>query len=292
MRDLKGKVAVVTGGASGVGLALVRLLGQQGMKIAIADIDQAALDATVAELTAAGVPAIGVKADVTKAESVDALADKVFAAYGNVHLLFNNAGVGLGEAQRRIWTLPVKDWDWGFAVNLMGIVHGIRAFVPRMLEAGDEGMVINTSSANGGLFALPATPIYAATKAAVTALTETLQFQFLMDKTRLRAAVLFPGPNVVNTRIHTSARVRPQEFASGNGESKPAPYNTMRELVEATGLKMALTEPEDVASFALESVQADRFWMFPPSDAHNAILRRRVENIIERGDLPIPNMGI
>lgn len=291
MLDLNGKVAVVTGGASGVGLALVRLLGRQGMRIAIADIDQAALDRTVDELKAAGTEAIGVKTDVTRAESVDALAEAVFGAFGNVHLLFNNAGVGLGEAQRRIWTLPVKDWNWGFAVNLMGIVHGIRAFVPRMLEAGEEGMVINTSSANGGLFALPATPIYAATKAAVTALTESLQFQFLMDKTRLRAAVLFPGPNVVNTRILDSNRNRPSEFSDG-GEVKPAAYKTMRELVEATGLKMALTEPEDVAAFALESVQAERFWMFPASDAHNAVLRNRVENIIARGDLPLPNMGI
>ncbi|MDD3446204.1 MAG: SDR family NAD(P)-dependent oxidoreductase [Zavarzinia sp.] len=290
MLDLKGKVAVVTGGASGVGLALVRVLAGEGMKIAVADVDQNALDAAVAELTAGGTEAIGVKADVSKQESMDAAADAVFAAFGKVHLLFNNAGVGLGEAQRRIWTLPEKDWNWGFAVNVMGIVHGIRAFVPRMLEGGEEGMVINTSSANGGLFALPATPIYAATKAAVTALTETLQFQFLMDKTKLRAAVLFPGPHVVNTRIMASNRVRPAEFSDGT--EKAAAYNNMRELAEASGLKMQLTEPEEVAEFALASVKADRFWMFPESDAHNAILRNRVENIIARGDLPIPNLGI
>jgi NAD(P)-dependent dehydrogenase (short-subunit alcohol dehydrogenase family) len=290
MLDLKGKVAVITGGAGGVGFALARALAGEGAKIAIADIDQAAIDASVAELKKGGHDAIGVKTDVTKQESVDALAAAVFAKFGNVHLLFNNAGVGLGEAQRRIWTLPVKDWQWGFAVNVMGIVHGIRSFVPHMLEKGEEGMVINTSSANGGLFSLPTTPIYAATKAAVTSVTEVLHYQFLMDKAKLKAAILFPGPNVVNTRILDSNRNRPAEFSDGS-DNKPHTYKSMRELVEATGLKMQLTEPEDVAAFAVESVKADRFWMLPGSSAHDAAIRGRAETIVGRDGLALPNMG-
>ncbi|HUD51918.1 SDR family NAD(P)-dependent oxidoreductase [Parvibaculum sp.] len=290
MLDLKGKVAVITGGAGGVGFALARALAGEGAKIAIADIDQAAIDASVAELQKGGHDAIGVKTDVTKQESVDALAAAVFAKFGNVHLLFNNAGVGLGEAQRRIWTLPVKDWQWGFAVNVMGIVHGVRSFVPHMLEKGEEGMVINTSSANGGLFSLPTTPIYAATKAAVTSVTEVLHYQFLMDKAKLKAAILFPGPNVVNTRILDSNRNRPAEFSDGS-DNKPHTYKSMRELVEATGLKMQLTEPEDVASFAVESVKADRFWMLPDSSAHDAAIRGRAETIVGRNGLALPQMG-
>lgn len=290
MLDLKGKVAVITGGAGGVGFALARALAGEGARIAIADIDQAAIDASVNELKKSGCDVIGVKTDVTKQESVDELADAVFAKFGNVHLLFNNAGVGLGEAQRRIWTLPVKDWQWGFAVNVMGIVHGIRSFVPRMLEKGEEGMVINTSSANGGLFSLPTTPIYAATKAAVTSVTEVLHYQFLMDNAKLKAAILFPGPNVVNTRILDSNRNRPAEFSDGS-DNKPHTYKSMRELVEATGLKMQLTEPEDVASFAVESVKADRFWMLPDSSAHDAAIRGRAETIVGRDGLPLPQMG-
>ncbi len=290
MLDLKGKVAVITGGAGGVGFALARALAGEGTRIAIADIDQAAIDASVNELKKSGCDVIGVKTDVTKQESVDELADAVFAKFGNVHLLFNNAGVGLGEAQRRIWTLPVKDWQWGFAVNVMGIVHGIRAFVPRMLEKGEDGTVINTSSANGGLFSLPTTPIYAATKAAVTSITEVLHYQFLMDKAKLKAAILFPGPNVVNTRILDSNRNRPAEFSDGS-DNKPHTYKSMRELVEATGLKMQLTEPEDVASFAVESVKADRFWMLPDSSAHDAAIRGRAETIVGRNGLALPNMG-
>lgn len=291
MRDLAGKTAVVTGGASGVGLALVRSLAREGLKLVIADIDQAALDAAVAELTAGGTEAIGVKTDVTKEDSVNALADAAYAAFGKVHFLFNNAGVGLGEAQRKLWEMPMKDWNWGFAVNVIGVVHGIRAFVPRMIEGGEEGLICNTSSFNGGLFPLPNTPIYAATKAAVTSISETLHWQLQIAKTKLRAAVLFPGPHVVNTRIMDSNRNRPTEFSDGK-DTGAAAYKTMRDLVSATGLKLQLTEPEEVADFVLESVKADRFWMFPEAEAQNTMLRTRTENIIARGELPLPALGI
>ncbi|MFA5121066.1 SDR family NAD(P)-dependent oxidoreductase [Zavarzinia sp.] len=291
MLDLKAKVAVVTGGASGVGLALVRVLAGEGMKIAIADIDQNALDATVAELKAGGTEAIGVKTDVTKEDSVVALADAVYGAFGKTHLLFNNAGVGLGEAQRKMWEMPMKDWNWGFAVNVIGVVHGIRAFVPRMIEGGEEGLICNTSSFNGGLFPLPNTPIYAATKAAVTSISETLHWQLQIAKTKLKAAVLFPGPHVVNTRIMDSNRNRPKEFSDGS-DTGSAAYKTMRDLVSATGLKLQLTEPEEVAEYVLASVKADRFWMFPEAEAQNTMLRTRTENIIARGELPLPALGI
>jgi len=152
-------------------------------------------------------------------------------------------------------------------------------------------MVINTSSANGGLFSLPTTPIYAATKAAVTSVTEVLHYQFLMDKAKLKAAILFPGPNVVNTRILDSNRNRPAEFSDGS-DNKPHTYKSMRELVEATGLKMQLTEPEDVASFAVESVKADRFWMLPDSSAHDAAIRGRAEIIVGRNGLALPPDGL
>lgn len=290
MLDLKGKVAVITGGAGGVGFALARTLSDQGVRVAIADMDAPSIETAVGELKTSGHEAIGIRTDVTKQESLDALADEVFAKFGNVHLLFNNAGVGLGEAQRRIWTLPVKDWQWGFAVNVMGIVHGIRAFVPRMIEKGEDGLIVNTSSANGGLFSLPTTPIYAATKAAVTSITEVLHYQFTMDKAKLKAAILFPGPNVVNTRILDSNRNRPAEFSDGS-DNKPHVYKSMKELVEATGLKMQLTEPEEVAAHALECIRAARFWMLPASGAHDAAIRARADTIIGRNGLPLPSMG-
>ena len=156
MQDFSGKVAVVTGGASGVGKCLCADLARAGAHVVIADIEPARIGKTRAEIAALGDgEVLGIVCDVTKEASVRALAEQVFARFSTVHLLFNNAGVGLGEAQRKIWTLPLSDWRWGIDVNVLGVVHGIAAFVPRMLEAGEEGVVVNTSSTNGGLRSLP-----------------------------------------------------------------------------------------------------------------------------------------
>ena len=281
MRDFKGRVAVITGGASGVGRAIGTQLAAEGARVVLADIDQARLDATAAEITAdTGGDVIGLKVDVTKAESVDALADAVWAHHGAVHLLFNNAGVGLGEAQRTLWSLPPNDWHWGFDVNVFGVVYGIRSFVPRMLASGEEGVVINTSSANGGLRSLPNTPIYAASKAAVTSISEVLHQQLLREGDKVRAAVLFPGPHVVNTSILASKRNRPADYGDDDG-NKPA-YETMEDLVRTTGLKMALTEPEEVASFAIEGVRLGKFWLLPESADGDLKVSERTANLLAR----------
>ncbi|MDX3885829.1 MAG: SDR family NAD(P)-dependent oxidoreductase [Sphingomonas sp.] len=283
MRDFRDRVAVITGGASGVGRALGAQLAAEGAKIVLADIDQARLDATAAEIaTETGGDVIGLQVDVTKADSVEALAEAVWARHGAVHLLFNNAGVGLGEAQRTIWSLPTSDWHWGFDVNLFGVVYGIRSFVPRMLASGEEGVVINTSSSNGGLRSLPNTPIYAASKAAVTSISEVLYQQLLREGDRVRAAVLFPGPHVVNTSILASKRNRPADYGDDDG-NKPA-YETMEDLVRTTGLKMALTEPEEVAAFALEGIRAGRFWLLPESSENDDKLRERMTTLLARAN--------
>lgn len=282
MQDLKGRVAVITGGASGVGRAIGVRLVAEGARVVLADINQERLDETAAEL---GGGTVGLKVDVTKEESVQALADTVFDRYGAVHLLFNNAGVGLGEAQRKVWTLPLNDWKWGIDVNVLGVVHGIRAFVPRMLEGGEEGVVINTSSTNGGLRSLPNTPIYAATKAAVTSISEVLYQQLLREGDRVRAAVLFPGPHTVNTSIMASRRVRPSEYA-GNTPEPPVAYETMQDLMRTTGLQMKLTEPEEVADFAVDGVKAGRFWLLPASEDGDAMVRNRIDGLLARADPP------
>jgi NAD(P)-dependent dehydrogenase (short-subunit alcohol dehydrogenase family) len=278
MHDFHGRVAVITGGASGVGRAIGARLVREGAHVVLADIDQDRLDTTVAEIGAAA----GLTVDVTKEASVEALADQVFNRFGSVHLLFNNAGVGLGEAQRAIWTLPMNDWRWGFDVNVLGVVHGIRAFVPRMLERGEDGVVINTSSGNGGLRSMPNTPIYASTKAAVTSISEVLYQQLLREGGKLRAAVLFPGPNTVNTGIMASNLVRPADYA-GNTPNTVA-YRTMQDLIRTTGLKMALTEPEEVADFAVDGVRQGRVWLNPESVNGDELLRTRTDEILARTD--------
>ncbi|MEN9290083.1 MAG: hypothetical protein RL317_1706 [Pseudomonadota bacterium] len=280
MQDLQGKIALITGGASGVGKAIGARLVREGCRVILCDIDQGKLDVAVADIGAEA----GLAADVTKEQAVEQLADTVFARFGAVHLLFNNAGVGLGEANRKIWTLPLNDWRWGIDVNVLGVVHGIKAFVPRMLASGEQGVVINTSSSNGGLRSLPNTPIYAASKAAVTSISEVLHQQLLREGTQVRAAILFPGPNTVNTSIMASNLVRPDEYAEGT--SREVAYRTMQELVEKTGLKISLTEPEEVADFAVDGVKAGRFWLLPESETGDAMLRDRMTNILARFDPP------
>ena len=280
MRDFSGKVAVVTGGASGVGRAIASKLAGDGARVVIADVDAESIGRTREELADQGLSVDGMDVDVTRAESVDALAERVFSKYGNVHLLFNNAGVGIKEAKRRIWTIPEKDWQWTYSVNVIGITNGIRSFVPTMLQRGEEGHVINTSSGNGGIASLPTTPVYASSKAAVTSLTEVLHFQFLMDQAKLQAHLLFPGPHLVNTNILNSDRVRPEAFRI-EGQA-PATYLDMKALAESAGVEFKLTEPEEVADMAIEGVREGRFWILSKLGKSDDRLRTRTESILGR----------
>ncbi|MEW4467513.1 SDR family NAD(P)-dependent oxidoreductase [Parasphingorhabdus sp. JC815] len=282
METFAGKVAVVTGGASGVGRCLCDQLVAAGADVIVADIDKQRLDQVAEELNGSGPgSAARLEVDVTKESSVDALAEQVFAKHGRVNLLFNNAGVGLGEAQKKIWSIPINDWNWGMDVNVLGVVHGIKAFVPRMLESGEEGVVINTSSSNGGLRSLPNTPVYAATKAAVTSISEVLYQQLLREGNRVKAAILFPGPHTVNTGILASRLVRPDEYANAEPEDAVA-YKTMEDLIKTTGLEMQLTEPEEVATFALDGIQQGRFWLIPESERGDKMVTDRTKEILSR----------
>ena len=276
MSYFKNKTAVVTGGASGIGLELAKALLAGGANVVIADIEQTALDQACAQLDG---PIAGLRTDVTQPDSLAALADFTWSRFGGCELLFNNAGVGIKEAQRRLWTLPPEDWNWGLQVNLLGAVNGIRAFVPRMLAAGKPGHIINTSSSNGGLAPLPTTPIYAAGKAAVTSITEVLNYQLQMDNAPLQAHVLFPGPHLVNTNILNSERARPEQLKGA--QAAPAGYTSMQELAEKSGVKFQLTEPGEVAAYCLRGVEAGQFWIMHESMVGDARCERRARHIRE-----------
>lgn len=285
MKNFEGRVAVITGAASGVGLSLANQLHAAGADVVMADIDTAKLETVAATVKGGSGRVLPIQVDVTKEASVDALADAVFAQMGKVNLLFNNAGVGLGEAKKTMWSIPVNDWRWGMDVNVLGVVHGIKSFVPRMLESGEEGVVINTSSSNGGLRSLPNTPIYAATKAAVTSISEVLHQQLLREGNAVRAAILFPGPHTVNTAIMASRLVRPADYSNAEPE-EPVAYHTMQQLLETTGLKMKLTEPDEVASFALAELQKGKFWLLPESEENDAKFQERANVILARETPP------
>jgi NAD(P)-dependent dehydrogenase (short-subunit alcohol dehydrogenase family) len=189
MKTFQGRVAVVTGGASGIGKALAKAFVAEGMKVVLADVEKKALDACVAELSRGGAKISGVVTDVSRQDSVEALADQVFAEHGACHVLCNNAGVGAPSAP--VWETTPNDWKWVHGVNVMGVVHGIHAFVPRMLESGEEGVVVNTSSGDGGIQALPDQSVYASSKAAVSVITECLGAQLAAQEGGKQRALLY-----------------------------------------------------------------------------------------------------
>src|SRR6478752_489117 len=202
MQDFNGRVAVVTGGASGSGFGLASAFAAQGMKIAIGDIEESALDEAVEKLRAGGAEAIGVRTDVTDGEQVQALADATVGRFGAIHIACNNAGVGAGGLS---WEAPLDTWEWVFGANLWGVIHGVRSFVPVMMKQ-PEAHVVNTASI-AGLVAGPFMGPYNASKHAVVALSETLHHELALMAPHVKVSVLCPG--WVQTRIGDSERNRP-----------------------------------------------------------------------------------
>jgi NAD(P)-dependent dehydrogenase (short-subunit alcohol dehydrogenase family) len=289
VKEFGGRVAVVTGGASGVGRALGARFAAEGMSVVLSDVEKAPLDASVAELSEGGARVSGIVADVSSQDAVDALAEQVYAAHGAVHVLCNNAGVGTDETRTRLWESSLNDWTWALRVNVWGVIHGIRAFVPRMLEGGEEGHVVNTSSGNGGLYPLPTTPIYSTTKAAVTCISEVLNYQLQMTGSKLRAAVLFPGPHIVNTGIFDAARNRPGDLPlETDPEAAPPSLDDIRKMAKQAGMDLRVTEPEEVAEYTFEALRQDRFWILPEGGDSDQKLRDRIEGIIAR---TTPSLG-
>ncbi len=195
MQSFKDKVVVVTGGASGIGRALAKAFLDEGAKVVISDVEQKALDKTASELAEGGAAVRAIVTDVSKAESVNALAETVFAEFGACHVLCNNAGVSVPNSN--VWDTTPNDWQWVLGVNLRGIAHGVQAFVPRMLEAGEEGIIMNTSSGDGGISPLADQSVYASSKAGVSIMTECLNAQLVGQESKLRACIFYPSGGIL-----------------------------------------------------------------------------------------------
>lgn len=263
MEHLEGRVAVVTGAASGVGRALAERFAEEKMHVVLADVEEPVLDEAVAALRDEGHDVLGVVTDVTDFSSVEELRDASLSEFGAVHVVCNNAGVGAG-AEGHMWEHTLNDWTWGLAVNVWGVIHGIKAFVPAMLERGEEGHIVNTSSGNGGVSPMPATPIYALTKSGVVTLTECLYGQLRALEARVGASVLFPGPKMLRTGLFESWRHRPSHLA--NAEPRKTPPTTTESFEKRmadAGIEVEYTEPADVAAEVVEGILADRFWILP-----------------------------
>lgn len=273
MQDLQGRVAVVTGGANGIGRSLAERFVDEGMKLVLADIEQGQLDQTVAALRERGAEVIGVRTDVTDFESVEALAAAAYDAHGAVHVLCNNAGVG--PPASLVWETTPNDWKWTFSVNVFGVAHGVQAFVPRMLTGGEEGIVINTSSPDGPIAPMPQASVYAATKCAVTCLTECLAAQLDEQGANVKAAVFYPSGNgLLDTGLWTSDRNRPAELARERPRNTPA--LTVAELRE----KGIPVQPlEELADMVVDGIREDRFLMMLGVDKAASTLRGRAEKL-------------
>ena len=268
MDTFEGRTAVVTGAASGMGRAFAERFGALGMNVVLADVEEPRLAETAAAMRESGIEVLPVVTDVADGASIDALAAKAFDTFGAVHVLCNNAGVGGGGPMAELTT---NDWQWVIGVNLWGVIHGIRAFLPTMLESGEEGHIVNTASM-AGMIAGPMMGPYNATKFAVVALSETLHGELSMTGARIGVSVLCPG--FVNTDITTSSRNRPAELAGTEFAPDPDQAEMFRQLL-ANG-----KQPAEVALIVEQAIRDRQLHVFtdreflPPFQA-------RVQTIID-----------
>jgi NAD(P)-dependent dehydrogenase (short-subunit alcohol dehydrogenase family) len=283
VQDFDGKVAAVTGAASGIGLALATRFVAAGMKVALADVEREPLDDAVAKLRAEGGTVVGVECDVTDADAVQAFADAVMSEFGAVNVVCNNAGVGGGGLS---WETPLSTWQWVIGVNLWGVVHGIRSFVPLLLQQADGGHIVNTASV-AGLVAAPFMGPYNASKHAVVGMSETLHHELTFVGANVKVSVLCPG--WVNTRIADSERNRPVHLAdpaSAVGEGDGAP---MRDLLQSM-LEQGMATSE-VAEKVFDAIRDERFWVLTHDEADDMwvqAVQRRLTSLQERSN-PVMN---
>ena len=255
MREVRGKTAFVTGGASGMGLAMVRSFARAGMKVVAADVEQAALDAVQAEFESANVEFLALKVDVTDRDAMEQAAADAEARFEKIHVLCNNAGVAVGGP---IDQMAYNDWDWVVGVNLGGVVNGLQAFLPRIKAHGEGGHIVNTASMAGHL-AIPGLSVYTATKFAVVGISETMRADLASDN--VGVSVLCPG--IVNTNIFTSERNRPAalpgtDFALLGDANAPEAEQAAR-LAE---LQAGALDPAIVGDMVLHAIREDEFYIF------------------------------
>lgn len=289
MRDFTGKVAVITGGASGVGRSLAFAFGKRGARIAIGDVDAAAMDAVARALADAGIEAIVERCDVTSLESLNALADAASDRLGGIDLVFANAGIGAGESGA-MWDYSEKDWQWCFNVNVWGVINSIRVFMPRLVAGGRPAHFVVTGSGNGAYTILPDAPIYTASKAAVHAITENLHYQCQAGKLPVVISALFPGPHVVDTGLFNSGRVRPEALKKEGVEGNESGINSvedMQRMAAEYGIEIPVTHPDEVAEMALRGIEQDAFWLLETTPETDAKIRARADMILSRST-PVP----
>jgi NAD(P)-dependent dehydrogenase (short-subunit alcohol dehydrogenase family) len=273
MKDLAGKVAVVTGAASGIGRALAERFAAEKMRVVLADVEERALAEAEETLRATGAAVVAVPTDVSKASDVEALARRALDAFGGAHVLCNNAGV---VAAGVLWELPLADWEWILGVNLWGVIHGLRTFVPLMLRQDTACHIVNTASM-AGLVSGPLNSIYNVTKHGVVTLSETLHHELRMWNAKINVSVLCPG--WVNTRIIDAERNRPAALQRPPAAREQSPTEQLMEQAARQFLASGLP-PAQVAELVLEAIRNERFYVLTHPE-WKGLIRARMNDILE-----------
>lgn len=280
MDSFEGKIAVVTGGASGLGLAMAQRFAEAGMNIVIGDIEAEPLAMAEAAIASKGVKVLPVRTDVAKAEDVEALAKSAYERFGAVHILCNNAGIG--GSPGAMWELSVEDWKWVIDVDLWSVIHGVRSFVPRIIASGEDAHVVNTASVAGLVSGAVGGP-YTVAKFGVVALSEQLYYELGRAGHKVGVSVLCPG--FVNTNIYDSSRNRQAEYGATtvaqtpDGEQRRAALQAMRNT---------MIQPAEIGELVFEAVRSRNLYIVPAgSDALNNAVAARLENVVERRNPPL-----
>ena len=270
MDELSGRTAFITGGASGIGLATAHALGAQGMNLVIADIEDSALGTAEADLAAAGYPVLAMRCDVRKVADLEAAAKATVDRFAGVHVVFNNAGV---VATGRVEDISIEAWEWVMDVNLWGVIHGCRVFLPILKSQGVPGHVVNTASM-AGLSSGPLMSPYFVSKFGVVALSEGMWHEARIDNAPIGVSVLCPG--FVRTRIHEAERNRPEEVASATTGDAGQQFMAMLSAGVEGG-----SDVVSVAELVVQSIRTNRFWILPHGADSHAAVQRRADAIID-----------
>ena len=278
MRDLTGKTAVITGAASGIGLALARRAAKEGMWLLLADIEGDKLKAAAATLDVPAERLLLDTLDVSRDGDIARMAEMAFRRFGKVHLLCNNAGVGLS---RVAWEHSLQDWEWVLNVNLWSVIHGIRHFLPRMLAQNEAGHIVNTASV-AGLLSTPGMAAYNVSKHGVVTLSETLFAELAAMNSEIGVSVLCPA--WVPTAIHESARNRPAHFQA---ESEVSGLSQTYEDRMSQAVTSGRMTADDMASAVFDAIAEKRFYVIPHRKINHAIQLRMEDVMMQRNPTPL-----
>jgi NAD(P)-dependent dehydrogenase (short-subunit alcohol dehydrogenase family) len=287
MKEFKDKVAVVTGAASGIGWGIAEHCAEEGMKVVLADVDEPTLKEAGNTLKNRGTDVVTVLTDVSRFSDVENLAQKTLDAFGCVHLLFNNAGV---HSQDPIWESSLKDWEWTIGVNLWGVIHGIKAFVPIMIKQQTECHIVNSASLSG-LIAGALEGAYRVTKHGVVSLSETLYIELKLARMKIGVSVLCPG--FVRTRILENAQIRPEEFKSPPDQCEMTPEKQVSAKMineyYQNGIQSGMP-PGECAALVFEAIRGDRFYIITHPIESCRQIQQRMENIIQDRNPTVPEL--